>query len=100
MSRSPMSGRQCSLYCPFVSPSMMIRCRTRSFRGGALSVRPVPLPPSGRSDAFDDLRHRGGAGVEPQRADDTLLLDDRHDALERPAVARDEAVSGLCLSAL
>src|SRR5688572_27550476 len=116
MSRSCMSGRQCSLYWPFVSPRTMIRWRTRIFRSGALSTTSVPLALAPRdpgraarggssrqqrwSERLDDLLGGSRAGVEPEDGGSTELLHPAEEVIERSAIARDEAVSRLRLLAL
>src|SRR4026208_324989 len=91
MSRSFMSGRQCSLYCPFVSPRTMIRWRTRIFRSGGLSATTVPQQ---GFDLLGDLRRRHRARVEPKDLGSTELLDASEELFEGSAIAG-EGAAGL-----
>src|SRR5918999_2489270 len=94
----------------------MIRWRTRIFRSGALSTMSVPFALAPRhpgrvarygssrqqrwSERLDDLLGGRRARVEPEDRGSTELLHPAEEAVERSAIARDEAVPRLRLLAL
>src|SRR4026208_2239851 len=97
MSRSFMSGRQCSLYCPFVSPRTMMRWRTRIFRSEGFSATSVPQQ---WFDLLGDLCRRHRARVEPEDLGSVELLHPAEELLEGSAIAGEEAKAFLRFLAL